>query len=94
MARVHVAFSTAMAGAPVLASNPQAAETLTSGATAVESTITAGNSHVAIITVDGGPVWVAIGKTAAANEAWLMLDGQTREFGLVAPGSKISVLDA
>ena len=94
MARVHVAFSTAMFGAPIVAANPQAAETLTSGASAVTSTITAGNAHVAVVTADDGPVWVAIGRPATANTSWLVLAGQTREFGVVAPGSTISVLDA
>ena len=93
MARVHVAFATAMFGAPLAGANPESAETLDSGAIAVTSTITAGNANVAVVTAEGS-VWVAIGRPATADNSWLVLEGQTREFGVVPAGATISVLDA
>lgn len=97
MATVAVAFARTMDGpSPVIACIPNAVQSITSGASSTASTITAGNDVQCQITVTGGNVWVKFGAapTAAAGSDYLILDGQTREFGMIAPGHKVAVIDA
>lgn len=97
MATVAVAFTLAMDGpAPVVAAVPGSVQSITSSGTSAASTITAGNDEICQITATGGNVWVKFGSapTAAAGSDYLILDGQTREFGFVPPGAKVAVIDA
>lgn len=96
MAQVHVAFSSALGGYPVPAKAPLLSEVITSSATSQSSSAATRGGDVAIVTVSGGNVWVQIGTnpTAASGADWLVLDGQTREFGPIAEGEKIAVIDA
>lgn len=96
MATVNVAFARAVDGAAqVLAAMPHASQSITSGAGSTQSTITAGLDTVCQITASGGKVWVKFGAnpTAAAGSDYLILDGQTREFGMIPMGFKVAVID-
>lgn len=96
MATVHVAFHSPMDGAaPVAGAIPSGSEVISSTGTSQATTIAAGNNSAVTITADG-PVWVAFGSSPVAAEGtdWLILAGQTRDFGRIAPGSKVAVIDA
>lgn len=98
MATVGIAFAAAMDGtAPVLAGQPIASEAVTSSAASQQATSTAPASpSVCSITSSGGAIWVAFGTnpTAVAGTGYLIPDGATREFGRLAPGWKVAVIDA
>lgn len=98
MATVGIAFGAAMDGtAPVLAAQPVASEAITSSAASQQSTSTAPASPaVCTITSIGGAIWVTFGTnpTAVAGTGYLIPDGATRDFGRLAPGWKVAVIDA
>lgn len=97
MATVHVAFSEGnQQYVPVAAKTPSGSEVITSSATSQATTITANNGEFVTITASGGNVWAKIGSspTAASADEWLILDGQTRNFGPCAAGDTCAVIDA
>ena len=97
MATVHVTFCAAVDGpAPVVAGVPEAKQTITSSGTTQSTTIAAAPGNICQITATGGNVWAAFGAspTAAAGSDHLIIDGQTREFGFLAPGYKVAIIDA
>lgn len=97
MSDIHVTFVKAMDGiAPVVAAHPRAKQLVTSSGTSQATTITAQANEVCEITASGGPVWVAFGAapTAAAGSDHLILDGQSRQFGMLIPGEKVAIIDA
>lgn len=96
MAAIAIAFGNAMdGGVPIMESIPTAKQVITSSAASQQTTITAGNSDVCQITASGGKIWAKFGTnpTASVGNDWLILDGQTREFGLISPGDKVAIID-
>lgn len=94
------------ASMPVPASQPLAVDTMTSSATSTVSTATTGSGLIDksafwSVTASGGKIWVRFGPgapaavpVAAADDGWLILDGQTREFAVGAVGEVIAIKDA
>lgn len=93
------------ASMPVPASQPIAVDTMTSSATSTVSTATtvAGlidKTAFWSVTASGGKIWAKFGQptptppVAVADDGWLILDGQTREFAVGAPGEVIAIKDA
>ena len=85
---------------PISDSVPDAAESLTSSGTSqqgasIASAIEWPKQHWTV-TASGGAVWVKFGAnpTAAAGDDWLVLDGQTRNFGVSGASEKCAVKDA
>lgn len=102
MATVHITQGQATAryitsSLPVPNSVPYASDTMTSSGTSAKSSIVAsGAGNVWSITVLGGNIWVKFGTnpTAAADDGWLILDGQTRDFGVTTDGEEVAIKDA
>lgn len=96
MATIAIAFCAAgEAGLPVASAYPRAVQSITSSGTSQQATITAGNGEICRITASGGKIWIKFGAnpTAAAGSDYLIPDGATHEFGIVAAGHKIAVID-
>lgn len=96
MATVSIAYSGGMQGYPVPSKAPTASHVITSSGTSQAATAATRTGDIAVVTVSGGNVWVKIGATptAASGDEWLVLDGQTREFGPVVSGDAVAVIDA
>lgn len=104
MATIHIVLtqvqerSIATGGVlPVADSVPIASDTLTSTGTSSQSSIVTANEHgVWCVTARDGDVWVKFGTnpTAVADDGWLVLMGQTRDFGVTTRAEKIAVKDA
>lgn len=96
MATIAIAFVRAMeGGAPILAPIPTQKQSITSSAVSQQSTAVAGNGDICQITASGGKVWAQFGAnpTASVGNDFLILDGQTREFGFMTPGHKVALID-
>lgn len=107
-ATVNVVLSTCntesrWAGAmPVANSIPQATGEVTSSGASQAITLTAVGtgrtspravSDVWCVTVTGGAINLAFNADATTSTQWLVLDGQTRWFGVTADGETINVID-
>ena len=84
---------------PVPSATALDAESITTSGSSQQSTLsTSGATYGAfwVLTASGGNVWVKFGAnpTAAAGDEWLILDGQTREFGVDGYTQKVAVIDA
>lgn len=82
---------------PVADSVPIAAATASSSGVSTASAIAAPDVNAFwSVTATGGNVFVQFGGApiAASGQGWLILDGQTRDFGVSAIGEKIAVKDA
>ena len=96
MATIAIAFAKAMeGGTPVMSPIPTAKQSLTSSGTSQQSTAIAGNGQICQITASGGKVWARFvpNPTASAGNDYLILDGQTREFGIMSVGDKVAIID-
>lgn len=85
---------------PVIDADKLAVHTLTSSGTSQQANITAPNTTAGQglfwqVTAMGGNVYVDFGTspTAVVGQCFLVLDGQTRDFG-GQPGQKIAVINA
>lgn len=81
---------------PVADAEYAAQADITSSGSSQQANITASNNQQAwVITAAGGNVRVAFGAnpTAAAGAGWLIVDGQTRDFG-ARHGQKVAVINA
>jgi hypothetical protein len=102
MASVHVVVASANTRAktgatlPLPSSVPAAADTVTTSAASTQSSAAASAGDIWSVTARNGDVFVKFGAnpTAAADDGWLILQGQTREFGATADGEKIALIDA
>lgn len=97
MATLNVVFARAVERtAQIIAGIPSKAEAITTSGTSQASVNAAGNEDCAQLTVTGGNVWVkfAAAPTAAAGSDYLLIDGQTREFGHLPAGTKVAAVDA
>lgn len=105
MATVHVVLAGASgrsatgATMPVPNSVPISADTMTSTASSAKADFTAGASWQGLfwsITATGGNVYVRFGDdpVAAAEDGWLVLDGQTRDFAVTGPSETCAIKDA
>ncbi|MDO8800040.1 hypothetical protein [Phenylobacterium sp.] len=82
---------------PVHDSVPIASDEMTASGTSAKSTIvTTDTAAFWSVTVTGGNILAKFGSdpTAAAGEGWLLLDGQTRDFGVSAVGETIAIKTA
>ncbi len=82
---------------PVALSVPLFSDTKTSSGTSAQSDITAPDANSFwSVTVTGGNVFVKFGSnpTAASDDGWLILDGQTRDFAVSAASEKVAIKDA
>ena len=97
MATLNIVFARAVERtAVVIAGIPSRAEAITTSATSQASTNAAGNEDCCQLTCTGGNVWIKFGAapTAAAGSDYLLLDGQTREFGHLPALTKVAVINA
>ena len=103
MATVHIVLSNVQSRAltgstmPVADSVPTSVDTMTSTGTSAPSSITAAATGAFwSITATGGNVYAKFGSnpTAVADEGWLILDGQTRDFAVTAASEKVAIKDA
>ena len=97
MATLNVVFARAVERtAQIIAGIPSKAESITTSGTSQASTNAAGNEDCCQLTVTGGNVWVkfAAAPTAAAGSDYLLIDGQTREFGHLPALTKVAVINA
>jgi hypothetical protein len=82
---------------PVAKSQPKATASLTSSGASQQGSFTtaAKRSDTWTITASGGKVWVkfAANPTASAGNDWLVLDGQTRDFGVSVDGEIPAIID-
>ncbi|MCA0000967.1 MULTISPECIES: hypothetical protein [unclassified Mesorhizobium] len=88
--------------APVYASVALGSQALASSGASQQSTVVSAAPDlidktfpVWSITASGGKVWVKFGAnpTASAGDGWLILDGQTRDFGAAMTAEKVAVID-
>jgi hypothetical protein len=95
MATVNISYAPLIAtDTSVESPYPSAVENITSSGTSQTTTAAASNHSVATVTVAGGNIAIAAGSAPTATTGGiLILDGQTRNFGL-PPGHKIAVIDA
>jgi hypothetical protein len=72
------------------------ADTVTSSGTSTQATPTGQPGQVWTVSVSGGNVYLKFGAnpTAAADAGWLMLDGETREWGVSVADELVAVKDA
>lgn len=105
MAIAQICFTNAMDGdAPVTAAVPILKERIDANATSQASAIAApplsakraGSIVVCTITATGGDIWAAFGVAPVASQGndWLITAGTTRDFGIVAEGMKVAVINA
>lgn len=97
MATINIVFARAVERtAQIIAGIPSKAEAITTSGTSQASTNAAGNEDCCQLTVTGGNVWIKFGAapTAAAGSDYLIIDGQTREFGHLPAGTKVAVINA
>lgn len=97
MATLNIVFARAVERtAQIIAGIPSKAESIATSGTSQASTNAAGNEDCCQLTVTGGNVWVKFGAapTAAAGSDYLLIDGQTREFGHLPAGTKVAVINA
>lgn len=102
MATVHVVLAAsqtrALTGAtlPLANSVPVGSDTVTTSSSSAQSSLVAEAGAIWSVTARDGDVWVKFGAnpTAAADDGWLVLTGQTREFGASAALEKIALKDA
>lgn len=103
MAKAHCVIAQASTRAitgSVAKSVPVSKETITTSGTSQATTIATpaanGDAYVWQVTASGGNIWVkfAASPTASAGNDWLILDGQTREFGASVAAEKVAVIDA
>lgn len=82
---------------PVPLSVPTGAQSVTTSGSSAQSSITGSMalSDVWVVTATGGNAWLKFGAnpTAAAGSDWLILAGQTREFGVTTDGEKIAYIN-
>jgi len=83
---------------PVVRSEPVSAEAKMSSGVSARSDLTApafSGTCLWSITASGGAIWVKFGADpiAAEGDDWLILDGQTREFGVSAEGETVAFVD-
>lgn len=102
MATVHVVLSRVRSRGdtggtlPVLESVPSGVDTVTSSGTSALSSLTAGDADVWNVTASGGAVWLKFGPgtpVAAADDGWLLLDGQSRDFAASTDAEKLAIKD-
>lgn len=108
MATVNIAFGRAntptdMGPAPVIDASSRTVTVTSSGTSAVAQTATAADFEAlsyetaAVVTVTGGAVWVRFGSAPTAvvdgDGCFLILDGQTRDFGRLTKGFKVAVIN-
>jgi hypothetical protein len=106
MATVHITLSKVQSKSvngttmPVPESVEVAADTITSSATSLQSSISPSNADAGglfwTVTARDGDVWVKFGvsPTAGSDSGYLVLTGQTRDFGITLAGEKIAIKDA
>lgn len=103
MATVHVVLTGVQgrvstgAVMPVCNSQPIAVNTMTSSGTSAESGIAGAEvGNFWNVTATGGNVYVKAGgnPTAATENGYLVLDGQTRDFAVTVAGEELAVVDA
>lgn len=97
MATVHITAGLSVDGiAPVIAAVPRLKERITSSGTSQQSAAAMRRGETCTITVTGGNIYAQIGPnpTASAGNDWLILDGQTRDFGFVNNGDLVAIIDA
>ena len=85
------------ANLPVFQAQTMGQATLTSGATAVHTTVTAPDGNLLCRVINGGPttVYAAVGVNivADADNGMMISPGQTEALGCVPNGSRGSVVD-
>jgi hypothetical protein len=108
MATVHITLGRLRGGngreqiarpeAPVPDSVPIGSDTFSTSGTSTQSASLEAPDTFSFwsVTATGGNVYVAFGDdpVAAADFGWLILDGQTRDFGACEAGEKIAVKSA
>jgi hypothetical protein len=102
MATVHVALARVTghgyAGfVPVAGSVTIGSDTVTTSGTSAVSTLTGQVDQVWSVTARDGDVWIKFGPdtpVAAAEDGWLVVAGQTREFSVSAAAEKLAIKDA
>ncbi|TPJ52712.1 hypothetical protein [Mesorhizobium sp. B2-6-4] len=90
-------------GAPIYGSVALGSQALASSGASQQSTVVSAAPTDPIdktfpvwsITASGGKIWVKFGAnpTASAGDGWLILDGQTRDFGAAMTAEKVAVID-
>lgn len=95
MSTMHVSIGAAvMAGAPVYACAPFAAEAVTTGATAASSTIKPRSGDIARIVAVDAALYVAAGVTASATTGYYVPVGGVIELGPLKDEETISGIQA
>ena len=100
MAIVHITFRSAfdLGGSVIPNKSPRVSETITSSGTSQPTTITALQGEVLDLTSVGGAVFIAVGQAPVATDSGagvdLIADGASRQYGPLAAGDKVAVIDA
>ena len=103
MATVNIAFGRAMSPsdmgpAPVFDAHARSRTVASTTSSASPAGFTARSAEtVCQVTTTGGAIWVKFGAsptvTVDGDDCFLILDGQTREFGRIAKGDTIALRD-
>lgn len=92
---IEVGDAQQFGGSTIHSATGSKAETITSSGTSQETTVSGDDGRVAFISNHGTDgVWVNFGADAAANVGRYLMPNTAREFGPLAPGETVNIINA